>query len=371
MHSGAELDISYATAMRIFMSPLNIGAGGVKQMMGDIVSVATLNRVRPRVAQCLRLFHVSRQAILCDGWVAQVRQKKELLAILLQSDCRPSASSSSQRQPICLDNCPDSDSDDALIASACSSALAGVKIASHPVTTVSLRISAEDIRAQTLVNMGASSSAFTYGSTQRCIMVPLGMQPADGGACGFSIAALGWKWDGTPIPVYVQNKIMIAELGVSSQDESLALAFTGKGAECFSQRGVMIQMMAGEKVNKYPICTPPKHLADKSANGILGGLEVEAAISRIIDEMAKMKGVDVELHLSHATSKYTFIIVVCVAVDAAATNLLAIKLLCQKYRLFNASNQLGILVVVIMDLCAPHAIHICSRTVFALSLIHI
>jgi hypothetical protein len=197
------------------------------------------------------------------------------------------------------------------------------------------------------------------------------LRESAGGRAGFSILGLGWKWDGTPIPASVRQRIIAMELGAAPTENSDEIALlqsfvTGQGAECFSQRGTFVKGMASGDTGaftKLVISVPPKDLRDKSADGLLTALEVEHHIDRLIQQSDRLSSFYTD-DVGNV-SKLQFVIVVPLTIDAAATNIAAINKLLVKYRHYNAANVSGVLVLIATHLCLPHCVHIASRTVFA------
>jgi hypothetical protein len=353
LHStrGETEGYSHATAVRIAMAPLTVGNKAVESLLG-VVSASGVARLRVRVASSLRILGTASERLTISNWSEDIHSRyiesfqRAPLAI-----CVGAPSSAGIGKDVAE---PNSDSDMELVDCAISS----------PCRVLVVRESESALRVQ------ASSilSAITLGDRRRYSLVACALPESAGGRVGFSIMGLGWKWDGTPIHASTTQRIVSSELGAFTNGgdykpgESVDL-ITGQGAECFSQRGVLFKWMAGRQPVKNLVSIPPKDLRDKSAKGLLEVLELEQHIARLIaeaEQLASLYDDDVG-----PIAKLQFVVVVPLTVDAASVNLCGINMLLVKYRHFNRTNRIGMLVLIAVQLCLPHAVHIASRTVFS------
>ena len=91
-----------------------------------------------------------------------------------------------------------------------------------------------------------------------------------------AVAAIAWKFDGTPVPAFIKADALLKHLGKSVPEtaaldevllEDSGQSVIGKGAECFSQRGTVIKCQPDGTVQKATVYVPPKALGNKTSEG--------------------------------------------------------------------------------------------------------
>jgi hypothetical protein len=169
-----------------------------------------------------------------------------------------------------------------------------------------------------------------------------------------SIATIGvmWKFDGTPVPAYVKARIVTRQMGLMAngefQDQGDELSLSGLGAECFTQKGVVVKCPANAAIadaTRMAVAVPPKALGSKGTAALLAALEFDGVVDVVIRELQR-EACDANL-VDVVANRFPIIVVVLTLVmDAASSNLCAVRQVMEKYRRFNVENKFNIRVVV-------------------------
>lgn len=112
------------------------------------------------------------------------------------------------------------------------------------------------------------------------------------------------------------------------------------------------------------------HRSLAQIEGLLAALEFDAHVTKLIQTLQTLCLSMGLLDLKIAARKCgsfvfpTIVIIISLALDAASSNLLAVKKVIARYKKYNATNPFNIIVLVAATLCKSHQCHICSKTSF-------
>ena len=366
--------ITFKTAMRISLAPTHLGVSTLQRILfGDGVSYSSILRSRVRVAQCLRTLHRIRLGLHTESWVrsavaiartARVESPGVQIEEVLE-EAQPSMASLpganvSEGTPRPVD-----------IAGPHPGAAVeelGVDDAASVATDGSEDVDALVAECVTPRVLGPERAAPLEQGLVLADQDPIDAQVA-------SVAGVNWRWDGKSVPTYIRDKMLEHEMGTPAGatcdgvDNSITMM--AKGADCLVQRGCFVLCLPGHEIQVIQIPVPPKALGDKDAKGLLAAAEFDDAIKGLIRSLqleAAQQGLVTIAAGARAAGSFawpTIVIVLTLCVDAASSNLAAVRLAMQKYKEFNATNGVGITILTIMRLCLAHQVHLCGRSVFS------